>query len=229
MENPDRTNGFASQESVIMERPRTKVKKRYGVPLAKRINQFIDKPLYDSEQPRISQSVHKAMSQQDQLALQLDQTKEDLNIEEVDFKEVHSQWDSDISDELYSDFFNSDLFFESTNQTEYRFERGSMYYKQAQKAMRKQARKAQRRSNANPKDEKAGRSNVKQLMLTQQVNSAFLSTDAFMLDIFKNLLLQQKLEQFNEIRRELVMRARLERHLCMHDHYSFKIINKHPE
>jgi len=115
MENPDRTNGFASQESVIMERPRTKVKKRYGVPLAKRINQFIDKPLYDSEQPRISHSVHKAMSQQDQLALQLEQTKEDLNIEEVDFKEVHSQWDSDISDEIYSDFFDSDLFFDSTN------------------------------------------------------------------------------------------------------------------
>jgi len=125
-----------------MERPRTKVKKRFGVPLAKRINQFIDKPLYQSEQPRISQSVHKAMSRQDQLALQLEQIKEDLNIEEVDFKEVHSQWDSDISDDIYSDFFDSDLFIDSINNKQYKFEDGSIYYKKAQKAMRKQANKA---------------------------------------------------------------------------------------
>jgi hypothetical protein len=66
-------------------------------------------------------------------------------------------------------------------------------------------------------------------MLTQKVNNAFLSTDAFMLNIFKNSMLKQKLEQFNEIRRELVMRARLDRSILMHDHFTFKIINNHPE
>mgnify|MGYP006093456017 FL=1 len=93
------------------------------------------------------------MSRQDQLALQLEQIKEDLNIEEVDFKEVHSQWDSDISDDIYSDFFDSDLFIDSINDKEYQFGDSSIYYKKAQKAMQKQANKARLQSNANPKDE----------------------------------------------------------------------------
>lgn len=80
------------------------------------------------------------MSRHDQLEFQLEQIKEDLNIEEVNFKEVHSQWESDISDDIYSDFFDSDIFIDDINNKKYKFEEGSIYYKKAQKAVKKQAR-----------------------------------------------------------------------------------------